>query len=444
MRFLSFYVLIPFFAALILVSCKDKAKPVETVKPNIIIILADDLGYGGIGCYGNTSIKTPNIDALAADGIKFTDFHSNGSVCSPTRAALLTGKYQQRSGLEGVIYVRGETREVGLDSSQVTVSELLKDNGYTTGVMGKWHLGYRKEFNPVHHGFDEFYGYLSGNIDYHSHYDNAGIYDWWHNLDTISEKGYVTDLITDHSVDFIDKNKDSPFFLYISHEAPHVPFQGRNDPAYRFPGKEFSYYGPVEDRAETYKEMVEIMDDGVGKVMEALERNNLEENTLVFFLSDNGAEEFGDNGGLNGNKISLLEGGQRVPAIAYWKDKINPGVSSETLISMDLAPTVLSLTGSEIPKETEFDGIDFSNTLFKESPIGQRTLFWRYLDQKAVRENQWKLLIDEKDTMLFDLEKDIMERSDLSDSHENILEDLVGKLNVWESDIKSQEDMKTK
>jgi arylsulfatase A-like enzyme len=444
MGFSSYHVTLMCVTGLALTACKDKTEPVTAPRPNIIIILADDLGYGGIGCYGNTSIKTPNINALAADGIKFTDFHSNGSVCTPTRAALLTGKYQQRSGLEGVIYVKGDTRKVGLDSSQVTVAELLKDNGYATGVMGKWHLGYRKEFNPVHHGFDEFYGYLSGNIDYHSHYDNAGIYDWWHNLDSISEKGYSTDLITDHSVDFIDKNRGRPFFLYISHEAPHVPFQGRNDPAYRFPDKEFSYYGPVDDRISTYKEMVEVMDEGVGKVMEALRRNGLEENTLVFFLSDNGAEEFGDNGGLNGDKISLLEGGHRVPAIAYWKSKIEPRVSSEILISMDLAPTVLSLAGLKIPKETEFDGIDVSNTLLNESPIGQRTLFWRYLDQKAVRENQWKLLINEKDTLLFDMEEDIAENSDLSDSHKNILHDLVDKLGVWESDIKSQEAMKTK
>ncbi len=444
MKILFFSFIVLGFTVMNFLGCQDKVKPLYKPKPNIIIILADDLGYGGVGCFGNTRIETPNIDDLATNGIKLTDFHSNGSVCTPTRAALLTGNYQQRSGLEGVIYVKGKTREVGLDTSLVTIAEVLKNNGYATGIMGKWHLGYRKEFNPVHHGFDEFYGYLSGNIDYHSHYDNAGIYDWWHNLDSISEKGYVTDLITDHSVDFIDKNNGQPFFLYISHEAPHVPFQGRNDPAYRFPNTEFSYYGPTEDKIATYKEMVEIMDEGIGKVMEALRRNNLEENTLVFFLSDNGAEEFGDNGNLNGDKISLLEGGHRVPAIAYWKNKIKPGVSSETLISMDLAPTVLSLAGSEIPKETEFDGIDFSNTLIKGNPIGQRTLFWRYLDQKAVRENQWKLLISENDTVLYDLEKDIMESSNLSNGHENILEDLIGKLEIWERDVKPQNAMKTK
>src|SRR5680860_956340 len=155
-------------------ACSEKS-PSEPVKPNIILIMADDLGYGGISCFGAPTVETPELDALAKNGIRFTDFHSNAPVCTPTRAALLTGNYQQRSGLEGVIYVRGETREVGLDSSQLTIAELLKDNGYKTGVMGKWHLGYKKEFNPVHHGFDEFYGYLSGNIDYHSHYDNADI-----------------------------------------------------------------------------------------------------------------------------------------------------------------------------------------------------------------------------------------------------------------------------
>src|SRR5690554_6586325 len=167
-------------ASLLFWKCKESPQT-AAVRPNIIVIMADDLGYGGIGCYGEPHVNTPNLDEMARNGIRFTDFHSNGPVCSPTRAALLTGNYQQRSGLEGVIYVKGETREVGLDTNQLTIPKLLKKNGYQTGLMGKWHLGYKEEFNPVVHGFDEFYGYLSGNIDYHSHYDNAGIYDWWHN-----------------------------------------------------------------------------------------------------------------------------------------------------------------------------------------------------------------------------------------------------------------------
>lgn len=415
----------------------------DPVRPNIIIIMADDLGYGGIGCYGEPIIETPNLDDLARNGIKFTDFHANGPVCTPTRAALLTGNYQQRSGLEGVIYVRGETREVGLDPSQVTIAELLKNNGYATGIMGKWHLGYKKEFNPVHHGFDEFYGYVSGNIDYHSHYDGAGIYDWWHNLDSIEEEGYVTDLITNHSVNFINQNKDNPFFLYVAHEAPHVPFQGRNDPAYRFPGKKFTYYGPAENRQAIYKEMVEVMDEGIGEIMEALKNNNLEENTLVFFISDNGAEAFGNNGGLNGQKGDLMEGGHRVPTIAYWKNRIASGESSETLVSMDLLPTILSICHTQITEEDNFDGIDFSEVLLEEAKIENRAIFWRYQDQKAVRYKQWKLLITEKDTALYDLQQDLKETMDLSAKHQNVLEDLIKKLEDWEIEVGQNSEMKT-
>lgn len=405
--------------------------------------MADDLGYGGIGCFGNTTINTPNIDDLASNGIKFTDFHSNGSVCTPTRAALLTGNYQQRSGLEGVIYARGETRKVGLDTSQVTIAELLKESGYTTGIMGKWHLGYKKEFNPVNQGFDEFYGYVSGNIDYHSHYDGTGIYDWWHNLNTFEEEGYSTDLITKHSVDFINENSEKPFFLYVPHESPHVPFQGPDDPAYRYSDNEFTYYGPVNDRTRAYREMVEVMDDGVGKIMEALKRNNLEDNTLVFFISDNGAEKFGHNGVLNGSKISLLEGGHRVPAIAYWKGKIKTMESSETLMTMDLLPTILSVTNSEVKKPIPFDGIDFSNLLFTKDVLPERNLFWRYLKQKAVRKNQWKLLITETDTALYDLSEDLGETKNILNTHRHEAETLLDALVKWENDIGSTDKMLT-
>ena len=168
----------------------------ETERPNIILIMADDLGYGDIGCYGNEKIKTPNIDALAQGGMKFTDYHSNGPVCSPTRTALLTGRYQQRAGIEGVIYAQGPTRQTGMALEQVTFAEILKNRGYATGIFGKWHLGYNVEFNPARQGFDEFRGYVSGNVDYHSHLDGAGIEDWWKNIEKVPEEGYCTDLIT--------------------------------------------------------------------------------------------------------------------------------------------------------------------------------------------------------------------------------------------------------
>ncbi|WP_439484498.1 sulfatase-like hydrolase/transferase [Cyclobacterium plantarum] len=435
-------VLYGFLLVILVWSCDSPASNLKN-KPNFIIILADDLGYGGLGCYGDSSLNTPNIDALAQEGIRFTDFHSNAPVCSPTRAALLTGNYQQKAGLEGVIYVRGETRAVGLDTAQLTMAKLLKMNGYHTGLMGKWHLGYRKAFNPVHHGFDEFYGYLSGNIDFHSHYDNAGIYDWWHNLDSIQEDGYVTDLITDHSMEFISENKDNPFFLFVSHEAPHVPFQGRDTPAYRFPGKEFSYYGPVQDTVAVYNEMVEVMDEGVGKIMQALRDNELEENTLVFFISDNGAEVFGNNGALNGSKGKLLEGGQRVPGIAYWKGRIDPSESTETIMTMDLLPTILNLSKGTYAEELNFDGMDLSQHLLEKATLEERPLFWRYRNQKAVREMEWKLLMDEKDTLLFNLEDDLTETRNLADDQPEVLQDLLNKLEKWELDVGPRSKMKT-
>lgn len=418
--------------------------PTKQAKPNIVIIIADDLGYGGIGSYGNDSIATPHLDSLAYDGLKFTDFYANAPVCTPTRAALLTGRYQQRAGLEGVIYARGDTRQTGLDTTEISLAKVLQNNGYTTGIVGKWHLGYRKAYNPVKHGFEAFYGYVSGNVDYHTHYDNTGVYDWWHNQDTIQEEGYVTDLITEHAVEFIEQNREKPFFLYVAHEAPHVPFQGRNDPGYRFSGQEFTYYGPVKEQWRAYREMIEVMDEGIGKIMQTLKDHNLDENTLVFFLSDNGAlEKYGSNGRLRGQKGSLYEGGIRVPAIAYWKGKIKPGTSSTTAMSMDLMPTALAVSKANLPPGHKLDGIDLSPLLFEEQPLSDRYLYWRYRKQKAVRQGAWKLLITGTDTALYNLEQDLKEVKNLAAQLKDTVKILSTRLQLWEEGISSSGLMKT-
>lgn len=428
------YILSISFLTTNLLSCQEKQEHIIIEKlPNVILIMADDLGYEGLSCYGNKVLNTPNLDMMAERGLRFTDFHSNGSVCSPTRAALLTGNYQQRSGLEGVIYARGETRQTGLDTTEITMAKVLKTQGYATGIMGKWHLGYRKEYNPVNHGFDEFYGYVSGNVDYQTHYDMTGIYDWWHNLDSIQEKGYITDLITKHAVEFIKKHKDNPFFLYVPHESPHVPFQGRNDPGYRFSDNEFTYFGPVEDRDRAYIEMVEVMDQGIGDILKTLEELGLEENTLVVFLSDNGAETFGHNGILNGSKSSLLEGGHRVPAIAYWKGKIEPGISDATVMSFDWMPTFVSLTNANV--DLSLDGIDISGHLLRGSSLPERNLFWRYRTEKVVRQNQNKLFINETDTMLFDLQNDISESQNIADTNTSLVRELITAFQDWDSEM---------
>ena len=415
----------------------DSATSNDERPPNFILIMADDLGYGGIGCYGHPEIRTPNLDKMAAEGLRLSSYYANSTVCTPTRAALLTGRYQQRSGLEGVIYVRGSTRQLGMSRSELTLAEALKANGYSTGIMGKWHLGYRKEFFPTHQGFDEFYGYVSGNIDFHTHYDNAGLFDWWHNLDSLDEPGYVTDLITQHAVEFIENHRNEPFFLYIPHEAPHAPFQGRSDPGYRFPDQDFSYYGPVADKDRAYREMVEVMDEGIGAVFAALKQHNLESNTMVVFVSDNGAErDYGDNGGLRGWKTNLFEGGIRVPGIAWWKGRILPAESDVPVMSFDWMPTFLALSNTKLPAEHLLDGIDLSSQLLNNTPPGPRPLFWRYRQQKAVRENQWKLIVDaDRGTMLFNLLKDPLENRNLADQEKATTAELLMKLEEWEREV---------
>jgi arylsulfatase A-like enzyme len=385
----------------------------NTTKPNIILIMADDLGYNDLGCYGNDSINTPNIDYLAKNGLRFTDYHSNGPVSSPTRAALMTGKYQQRCGIEGVITAR-KHRHSGLSANEFTIADFFKQNNYQTGLIGKWHLGYDTIFSPLNNGFDFFKGYVSGNIDYHSHIDQTGIYDWWLNKDTLIENGYSTDLITYNAIEFISRCK-KPFFLYIAHEAPHYPYQGRNDKADRTIGGYFNNLGSRKDRKAAYKEMTEAMDEGIGKLIKYLEKKKLLANTFIFFCSDNGAAQPGSNKPLHGYKGSVWEGSHRVPAIAYWKNKINPSVTDETVISMDLFPGFVDLVNPDENNHLHFDGTSFI-PLLKGHKIADRPLFWRYKEKKAVRSGNWKYIEINNNKYLFNLATDLSEENNLIDS----------------------------
>ena len=403
-------------------------------RPNIILIMADDLGYGDISCYGSDFIQTPVLDKMAAEGLKFTDYHSNGSVCTPTRAAIMTGNYQQKSGLEGVIYVQEEKRIHGISPAQTTMAEIFKEAGYKTGMFGKWHLGYQPEYNPTQHGFDEFYGYVSGNVDYISHRDGINIYDWWRNTELSYDEGYVTDLITDEALKFMEKNKDQPFLLYLPHEAPHFPYQGRDDKADRLPGQDFEGHGSRPDKKQAYKEMVEIMDENIGRIFEKLNELDLNENTFVFFCSDNGATKLGSNGDLNGFKSSLWEGGHRVPAIAWNPSKIKSGsITDQTVLSMDVLPTLLSLVN--ISTDYKFDGVDFSKTLFSNKKLKNRSVFWRYRDQLVTREGDWKYLKTKDNEYLFNLEKDLAEQTDLKDTNTEKFRYLKSLMSTWEDEM---------
>ena len=314
--------------------CSGYVTNAKPDKPNFIIIMADDLGYGDLSCYGAKDIKTPHIDALAKRGMRFTDYHSNGPVCSPTRAALMTGRYQQRSGITGVVTAKSH-RHVGMDLKESTFAEVLKSSGYITALFGKWHLGYKTDYNPVHQGFDEFAGFVSGNVDYHSHIDQEGFEDWWQDTDLKPEKGYSTYLIAQHGLGFLEKYKSQPFCLYLAHEAPHYPLQGPDDS----PARKVGHGRPADKKQKqprnVYCRMVEALDKTVGQIVDKVKQLGLEENTFIFFCSDNGATDTGSNEPLRGHKGQLWEGGHRVPGIAYWPGKIAAGtVTDETAMSM--------------------------------------------------------------------------------------------------------------
>ena len=407
--------------------------------PNFIVIMADDLGYGDLSSYGGW-IETPQLDKLAAQGMKFTDFHSSGNVCSPTRAGLMTGRYQQRAGIPGVVFA-DPTNAVhyhGLQTSEVTFAELLHEAGYSTAIFGKWHLGYYPQYNPIHHGFDLFRGYVSGNVDFFSHVDQAGTYDWWHQDKTVAEEGYTTHLITKHAVEFIEANQGKPFCLYLPHEAPHYPYQGPHDPPLRSVGGTFNNQGERRDIKNAYREMVQEMDQGVGEVVETVERLGLAENTLILFFSDNGANKNGHNGPLRGAKGSNWEGGHRVPCIARWTGKITPGkVRDDLTITLDVMPTLLAAAGVAIPEDHQLDGVDLLPVMLDDRQLGARQLVW---NGKAIRDGSWKLVVGGKggdDIGLYDLSRDLGERNNLAAAEPARVKALLAQLEAWKADVAS-------
>ncbi|MFI3330378.1 MAG: sulfatase-like hydrolase/transferase [Rikenellaceae bacterium] len=424
----------------------------KKAQPNVIVIMSDDMGYGDFGCYGNTYHKTPNIDLLAQKGAKFTDFHSNGALSSPTRAAFMTGRYQQRSGIEGVVSAEGH-RDVGLDTSNQTIAKLLKANGYNTAMYGKWHLGYDVKYNPINHGFDEFVGYVSGNVDYFSHIDQANQKDWWVQDKLHEEEGYTTELIAKYAVNYINRKHDKPFFLYLPFEATHGPYQAPDDTAVRGVSaaerKANDAKKVKRSGKETYKLMVESLDDAVGNIMQALKDKGLEDNTVVFFFSDNGGANLSTNKPLTGRKGSVLEGGHRVSSVVYSPKMVKAGaVLEQTAMTMDLLPTICDITSVKT-KKVETDGVSLWPMLTKGAKIGERTLFWRTYTEIAVRRGDWKLsytirgvnsteLLDVSNVKgkLVNLKDDLAEKTNLWDQNPEIVKELLQEIKEWEASFK--------
>lgn len=408
-------------------------------RPNVIFIMADDMGYSDLGCYGNP-VATPNIDSLAAGGVRLTNYHTNGAVCSPTRAALMTGRYPQEVGIEGVINAISN-RDVGLDPKHRTIAEVFKEAGYRTAMFGKWHLGYKPEFGPPVQGFDEFRGFVSGNVDYQSHIDQAGFEDWWDGGDLKPEEGYLTELITNHGVHFIERTKEQPFFLYLPHGAPHYPYQSPNDPPQRSANAPTPGQDNVNDIPGVYKEMIASLDHNVGRIIACLRRNDLLENTLVVFCSDNGATpRVGSNAPFRGAKGQLYEGGHRVPAIFYWKGTIHPATSDGLAMSMDMLPTLAALAKIHLDNAAELSGRDVSGLITSSTQDGleDRTVFWRHKNQKAARKGQWKLVTIDGEGALYDLNRDISETTDVKNEHPDIFSELQQALQEWEAGLKEE------
>jgi arylsulfatase A-like enzyme len=393
------------------------------MKPNIIFIMADDLGYGDVSIYGST-IQTPNIDQLAKDGLKFTDFHSNGPNCSPTRCAFMTGRYQNRAGIASLVGAN-----TGLAQDEFTLAEAMKSAGYATAMFGKWHLGELPKFNPTMQGFDEFKGHLTGRINYFTHCAAGGDNqpDWWNGCEPLVEEGCSTTLIANHSIDFIRRSKSEPFFLYVAFNAPHTPIL---DPE----------TGEKSKTAETYGKVVQDMDRNIGRIIATLKELGLNENTLVFFCSDNGAPHVAgaSNGKLNGFKGSFWEGGHRVPGIAWWPGRIAAGKSTDqTAMIMDLMPTFMELAGTKLPPANRLDGVSLAALLLNNQPLAPRNLFWCAGSKTAMRNGPWKLLVEKKEIHLFDLNKDLFEKYDLAAQRPERVQSMKAELIRWVAEVEA-------
>ena len=383
--------------------------------PNIIVILADDLGCGDISLYRGW-VKTPRIDRMAREGLTFTDFHANSSVCSPSRAAFLTGRYQQRVGIVDVIVGKNDPDQ-GIPAATPTVARVFQQNGYATALFGKWHCGYVDRFNPVHLGFDEFVGFLHGGADYHQH---GG---WRDGLAAADVHGYSTDIITGRSVDFIKRHKDRPFFLYVAHQAVHNPYQNRSDvPDTRESGWDQNAVNEIN--RPRYRKMVEDLDESVGQILDTVDELGLASNTLVFFWSDNGDVQMSPGPRpYRGGKFSHYEGGHRVPAVARWPGMIQAGSRSDALLAgFDLFPTLAAIAGLTKDIPPNLDGINAKDHWLHQQPLAARDLFFGYEPKlgTAMRHGDWKMIIKGGDLQLYDLAHDLQETTDVAKANPEI------------------------
>ncbi len=425
-------------------------------RPNIIVFLTDDQGYGDLSCMGTTDFRTPNIDAMANDGIRFSAMYSASPVCSPSRAALLTGRYPANAGVRAIL--AGHRRASGLTPEVPTIATVLKKLGYCTGISGKWHLGLKDECRPNSNGFDEFSGFLAGCVDYYSHIFYWGMadgntnptHDLWENEKEVYENGeYMTERITRKSIDFIQRHHNEPFFLYVSYNAPHYPMHA--------PEKYIKRFAHLPKDRQIMAAMISAVDDGVGEIRAELERQGILDNTILYFQSDNGpsresrnwldsTEDYyygGTAGKFTGHKFSLFEGGIRVPAILSWHGHIKQRVVDSPHIATDIFPTILELCGGDCA-DYVLDGKSLVPLIENKEECTHDYLFWEMENQTAVRKGKYKLVLNgqliegEKPraaVFLSDLETDPSEKHNLADELPELCSEMKSKALKWREKI---------
>ena len=417
------------------VAASQLARGQRSTSPNIIFIMADDLGYADLSCYGRRDYTTPHLDGLAAGGTRLLQAYANSPVCSSTRTALITGRYQYRLrvGLEEPLATGGTN--VGLPAGQPTLPGLLRTAGYNTALIGKWHLGRLPEYSPLQSGYDHFWGFRNGYVDYFTHKNAAAdtnTDDLWDGDHPVQQTGYLTDLLGNHAVSFLETNRQAPrpFFLSLHFNAPHWPWEGPGDEAESKRIRNLRHYDGGSQAI--YAAMVRQMDLQVGRVLKTLEKNGQARNTIVVFTSDNGGERFADTWPFTGKKTELLEGGIRIPSIIRWPGKVPAGKTSQQVsISMDWMPTLLELAGAQGDPAYPSDGMSLASILKGSTAPVPRRLFWRYKSQsqRAIRDGDMKWLKIADNTFLFDVVTDPLERANLKERHPDVFH----RLNtLWE------------
>lgn len=412
-------------------------------RPNVVMIMADDLGYGDLSCMGS-EFRTPNLDRLAASGVRFSSWYANAPVCSPSRAALLSGRYPQRTGVTSILPGRRGSVP-GLDPGVPTIADVLAGEGYRTGMVGKWHLGTAPEARPDQHGFQQWYGFLAGCVDYYSHIfywsSHNPVHDLWDNGEETYRNGeYATELFTDRAIsmvrDWTTADRETPFFLYLGYNAPHYPMHA--------PARYLDRFPDLPPDRRVMAAMVSCMDDGIGHLLDELERLGITEDTCVFFMSDNGPSResrnwldgredayYGSSAGrFRGHKFSLFEGGVRVPAMLSWPGRLRAGrVIDEPLAAMDVFPTLLTQLGVPVD-EFDVDGQDVWPVL-AGGDLPERDIFWRQGTNLAVRRGRWKLVLEDGEEFLSDLAVDPSERTNRAGEHPDLARELGRAVREW-------------